>query len=244
MYDFQKRQYSPGSGFWIFNISCEVRVLKQSQCALFGHKKTHDNVVCSHKYDKFLKSVDSGACHMLWSILLWIVRPYLLTIKYRVVILSRYKHFRTIWEHVFENSPTNFVQLLWSDGQSIHEKILCGVVESSYFLTHNFAPRISSRDFPYPKTMKKYEDFEGMEIFPLHQQKFTIQTWLCTCPQYLYLFRIVFENIPSLHDPRKMLVLPKSTSLLSTFHIGSRFFSSQFDVIHTHRKNIPFTVDE
>ena len=36
MYDCQKLQCSSRSGFWIFKISCEVRVLKQSQSALFG----------------------------------------------------------------------------------------------------------------------------------------------------------------------------------------------------------------
>ena len=66
----------------------------------------------------------------------------------------------------------------------------------------------------------------------LHLLKFAIQTWLCNCPQYLCLFHIVVECIPSLHDPRKMLVLP-NRPLLSSFHIG--FLSSQFYVIHIHR---------
>ena len=39
-------------------------------------------------------------------------------------------------------------------------------------------------------------------------QKFAIRTWFCSCPQYLCLFCIVFEYIPSTHDPGKMLVLP------------------------------------
>ena len=65
-----------------------------------------------------------------------------------------------------------------------------------------------------------------------------IQTWFCNCPQYSWLtFRIDVEYIPSLHDPGKMLFSPKSTSLLSSFQIGSRFcfLSSQFYVIHMHR---------
>ena len=38
--------------------------------------------------------------------------------------------------------------------------------------------------------------------------KFAIQTWICNCQQYLCLFRIFVECIPSIHDTRKMLVLP------------------------------------
>ena len=32
-------------------------------------------------------------------------------------------------------------------------------------LTHHIAPHISLHDLPYHETMKKYEDFEGMEVF-------------------------------------------------------------------------------
>ena len=46
---------------------------------------SHDNIVFIHTYDEYMKSIDSGVCHRPWSILLWIVRAYLLTIKYRVV---------------------------------------------------------------------------------------------------------------------------------------------------------------
>ena len=45
----------------------------------------HDNIVKIHSCDEYMKSIDSDVCHKLWSILLWIVRAYLLTIKYRVV---------------------------------------------------------------------------------------------------------------------------------------------------------------
>ena len=44
------------------------------------------------------------------------------------------------------------------------EQKLCRVVVSSCLLTHNIAPRISLHDPPYHKTMKKYEDFEGMVV--------------------------------------------------------------------------------
>ena len=83
--------------------------------------------------------------------------------------------------------------------------------------------------------MKKYEDFERMVVSLLLPLKFAIRTWFCICPQYLCLFRIVVECSPSIHDPRKDVGSPKSTSLLSPFHIGSKivFLSSQF-LCHPH----------
>ena len=95
-----------------------------------------------------------------------------------------------------------------SGGHRCMEQILCRVVESSCLLTHNIAPHTSLHDQPCHKTMKKYEDFEGMVISLLHPLKFEIRTWFCNCPQYLCIFRIVFECSPSIHDPRKVLVLP------------------------------------
>ena len=44
------------------------------------------------------------------------------------------------------------------------ELILCRVVVSSSLPTHNIVPHIALRHPPYHKTMKKYEDFEGMVI--------------------------------------------------------------------------------
>ena len=88
------------------------------------------------------------------------------------------------------------------------ELILCKIVESSCLPTHNIVQHISWHDLPYRKTMKKYEDFEGMVISLLPPRKFVIQTWLCNCPQYLCLFHMVFKCSPGIHDQGKMLVLP------------------------------------
>ena len=84
----------------------------------------------------------------------------------------------------------------------------CRVVESSCLPIHNIAPYISSHDLPYHKTIKRYENSQGIEVFQFTPRKFTIQTWLCNCPEYLCLFHIVFECSPSIHDQGKMLVLP------------------------------------
>ena len=88
------------------------------------------------------------------------------------------------------------------------EWILCKVAGSSCLPIHNIVPHTSLHDSPYHKTMKKYDDFEGMVISLLTPRNFAIRTWFCNCPQHLCLFRIVVECSPSIHDPRKMLVLP------------------------------------
>ena len=121
-------------------------------------------------------------------------------------IFAKYKHLRTICEHVFDNYPTDFVSSSLKWWSSMHG--VDRVDESSCSPTHNIVPHISLHDHPCHKTMKKYEDFERMVISLLPPLKFAIRTWFCNCPQYLCLFRNVFECIPSIHDPRKMLVLP------------------------------------
>ena len=88
------------------------------------------------------------------------------------------------------------------------KQILRRVVVSTYWPTHNIVPHISLHDPPYQKTMKKYEDFEGMVISLFLPRKFAIRTWFCNCRPYLCLFGSVVECIPSFHDPGKMLVLP------------------------------------
>ena len=71
-------------------------------------------------------------------------------------------------------------------------------------------------------------------------RKFAIRTWFCNCPQYLCLFSIVFEC--NFTCTRKDVGSPKSTSLLSTFHIGSRFcfFPANFMSSTYTDKNTPF----
>ena len=83
-------------------------------------------------------------------------------------------------------------------------------------------------------TMKKYEDFEGKVISLFSPRKFSIRTWFCNCPQYVCLFGIVFECIPSFHDPGKMLVLPNRLLhwVLSTS--DQDFVSFQPNLYHPH----------
>ena len=112
-----------------------------------------------------MKSFDSCCFHRPWPILLWIVRASLLTIKYRVV---QFLPNTSILEQ-FESMYLTILQqilsiLLWSGGHRCMEWILCRVVESSCWLTHNIVPHISLHDQSCHKTMKKCEDFERMVI--------------------------------------------------------------------------------
>ena len=84
------------------------------------------------------------------------------------------------------------------------------------------------------KTMKKYEDFEGMVISLLAPRKFAIQTWFCNCPQYFCLSHIVFECSPNFRDPGKMLVLPNRLLCLVVSTSDQDFVSFQPVLCHPH----------
>ena len=72
------------------------------------------------------------------------------------------------------------------------------------------------------------------KLFLFLPRKFAIQTWLCSCLQYLCLFQIVFECIPSIHDQGKRLVLPNRLlcSVISTS--DHCFVSFQPTLSHPH----------
>ena len=105
----------------------------------------HNYFVCSHMCDECMKSTDSGVCHKLWSILLWIVRACLLIIKYQVVqFLPNISISEQFWEHTCDNSPTDFVSSSlkwWSSMQGVDTLQSCWVVlfaNSQYRSTHFF----------------------------------------------------------------------------------------------------------
>ena len=125
----------------------------------------------------------------------------------------------------------------------MHGVDTCRVLESSCSPTHNIAPHIYLHDPPYHKTMKKYTDFEGMEVFLFTPLKFAIRTWFCNCQQYPDLFHIVFEYTPGKRDLGKMLVLPNQLLYLGTFHIGSMFcfFPAHFMSSTYTDQNNPFS---
>ena len=114
------------------------------------------------------------------------------------------------------------------------ELILCRVVESSCFPTHNIVPHISWHDLPYRRTTKRYTDFPSMVIFQMLQRKFWIQTWFCNCQQYLCLFDIAVEYTPGKHDRGMMLVLPIQLLCLALSTSDQCFVSLKPILCHPH----------
>ena len=123
------------------------------------------HIVCIHMYDECGMLIDSGVCHRPWSILQLIVQVCLLTIEYQVVqfvpSISISEQFGSILVTILQQ--ISFL-LLWSGGHRCMKLILCRVVEPSCCPTHYIARHISLHDQPCHKTMKKYEDFEGMVV--------------------------------------------------------------------------------
>ena len=99
----------------------------------------------------------------------------------------------------------------------------CIIVESFYLQVHDISPHISLRDLPRYRTKKHQVSLKLWSVgFPWLQQRSWIQkTYFCNYPEDPCLFDILFKRNRNKHDPGPMF--PKSTSLLSTFHIGSRF---------------------
>ena len=81
-----------------------------------------------------------------------------------------------------------------------------------------------------------------MVISLLFPRKFSIRTWYCNCPQYLGLLRIDVECIPSIHDQRKVLVLPNRLLYWVLSTSDQDFASFQPILCHPHtHKNNPFS---
>ena len=150
-------------------------------------------------------------------------------------IRAKYQHLRTIWEHTCDNSPTNFnsSSLKWLvviDAWSRYfvellSRLVCQLTISLHTFLH---------DPPYHKTMKKYEDFEEMEAFLVSCGNLRTQSWFCNCPQYLCLFRFVFDCSPRIHHPRKMLVLPNRLLWWVVSASNQDFVSFQPVLCHPH----------
>ena len=144
-------------------------------------------------------------------------------------IRPKYEHFRTIWEHTCDNSPTDFISSSlkwWSSMHGVDTLYSCWVVlfaDSQYRSTHFFAwPLHIIRPWRNTKILRVWKLFYSSPL------KFSMRTWFCNCPQYLCSFHIVFES-------RKDVGSPKSTSLLRSFHIGSLFcFFFQPILCHPH----------
>ena len=115
---------------------------------------------------------------------------------------AKHKHFRTIWEHTSDNSPTDF--------NSPQDKgwIFCTTAELFLFATSQCVPHTFWRDLACRRTTWKSPMFPRLVVFPMLLRKLWIQTCFCTCQQYLCSCRIVFECSPSLRDQGTMTVFP------------------------------------
>ena len=126
------------------------------------------------------------------------------------------------------------------------ELLLCRVVESFCLPTHNIVPHISWHDLPCHGTTKRYTDFPSMVIFRLFLRKFWIQTWFCYCQQYLA-YSTLSLSASQVFMIEDDVGSPKSTSLLSSFHIGSIFWffpANLMSSTYTDKNNPFFTVYE
>ena len=237
MYDFQKRTMFLQK--WILNLQDLPRSqsLETVPICIVWQYFPHDNIVCTHSYDEKMKSIDSGVCHWLWSILWWILQVCSLTIEYLVVqsvpSISISEQFESI--HV-----TILLQisnlLLWSGGHRCMEYILCRVVESSCLPTHSIFPHISWHDLPDHKAMKNAKilrvwklsgSTRGNSRFKhgsvVVRNIFTYFTLSLSAAQvYMIQERCWFSHIDSFVEK-----FPHRINLV--------FLSSQFDVIHIHR---------
>ena len=164
-----------------------------------------------------------------------------MTIEYQVVqfvpSINISDQFESILVTILQQISFFFIEVVVIDAWSRYFVELCRIVGLLTISLHTFLCMTLLLIRPW-----KIRKFWVVNS-PLSPRKVEIQTWFCNCPQYLCLFGIVVERIQSFHDPWKMLVLPKSTSSLSTFHIGSRFcfFPANFmSSTYTHEKN-PFS---
>ena len=102
------------------------------------------------------------------------------------------------------------------------ELILCRVVASSCSPTHNIVPHTSLHDPPCHTTMKKYEDFPSMVIFQLLRGNSRFKHGSVIVNNIFAYFTLSL-SASQVYMIKERCLFSQSTSLLSTFHIGSMF---------------------
>ena len=169
----------------------------------------HNNIASIHMCDEWKGSDEPNVCHMLLSIL-W-PHEQVCSLNREISglpIRAKYKLFRTIWEHLFDKSPTDFKLFLFrmvviDAGSRCFVELLSRLVCHLTISFHTFL-RMTFHIIR-PRVIRRFSEYGSFSVL---LRKFPIQTWFCNCPQYLCLFHIVFECSPSIHDQGKMLVLP------------------------------------
>ena len=148
--EFQKSTMFLQKWIWIFKIAKDVRVLKQSQSALFCSGTHISHVWWTSEINQF-RRLSHALVHFV------VERASLFTDHKmsRRPILAKCKHFRTIWEHVVDNSPTDFISSSlkwWSSMHGADALWSCWVVlfaNSQNRSTHFFAWPIDPMEFEW-----------------------------------------------------------------------------------------------
>ena len=138
-------QCSSRSGFWISKISRKVRVLKQSQSALLC---SISHMTILFVFTRVMNVWNQSIQAFVTNLGPFVMERASLFTDHKISsrpILAKDKHFRTIWEHTCDNSPTDFISSslkCWSSMHGVDTLLSCCVVlfaNSQYRSTHFFA---------------------------------------------------------------------------------------------------------
>ena len=222
---------------WILNLQDLLRSqsLETVPVCIVLQYYPHNNTVCIHMCDEYLKSIDSGVCHKPWSILWLIVQVCSLTKEYRVFQflpkISISEKFESILLTIL---PRISILLLWNDGRQCMELILVELLSRLVCqLTISFYT------------------FVGMTLHVIGPRRNTqiFRAWYffsCSCGNSGFKHGSVISLLVShclwVH-PRKTWSRTDVGSPKSTFHIGSRFcfFPANFMSSTYTDKNNPFS---
>ena len=220
----------------------KIGVLKQSQSALFSSIKHIAILFCIHMCDECMKSIDFRLLSQ--ALVHFVIDRASLFTDHRISGRPNSCQVSTCQNHLrvymWQFSKQNFISSSlkwWSSMHGVDTLQSCCVdllADSQYRSTHFFAwPSIFIRPWRDTKIFRRFSEYGS--VFCSLRKNSRFKHGSVNCPQYLCLFHIVFECIPSIHDQGKDVVSPRSTSLLSTFHIGLMFLflSSQF-LCHPH----------
>ena len=240
----KKAQCSTRSRFLNPQDLLQIRSLETVPVCIVCQCFPHSNTVHIYMYDECRRSNDLIVRHTLWSILWSIVHVSSLTVEYRVFQHVPSKSISGQFESILLTIlPRISILLLWNDGRQCKELILCRFVESFCSPTHNIVPNISWYDLPCHRTTKKYADFPSMVIFQLLPRG---NSWFkhgSVIVNNIFAYFTLSLRTHQVYMVKNDVGSPKSTSLLSTFHIRLIFcfFPANLMLSTNTDKNNPFS---
>ena len=155
-------------------------------------------------------------------------------------IRAKYKHFRTIWEHTCDNSPTDYVSSSlkwWSSMHGVNTLKSCWVVlfaNSQYRTTHVLAwPSISLGH----EEKRKFPEYGNFSVLKRGSSRFKHGS---VTFHNIFAYFTIFSTATQVYTlSQKDVGSPKATSSFNTFLFG--FFPANF-MSSTHTiKNNPFS---